>query len=263
MYNNYFLLLFLMVFSSVSAFANVIIVNGLTHIHQTLAGETIKGEIVIQNNDSEAQDVKIYQRDYFFRHEVGATYGEPGQLSRSNASWIDLGETYLTLKKKEKRTIQYEIHTPKIDTLTGTYWSVIMVEGVESPSVENFQKGLSVNTLIRYAVQVVSNVGNNAKKDLQFLDVQIQKDSSIPMVEVVVENIGQHILIPKLSIELFGDNGQSIGVFSAEKKKTYPATSLVFQIPLPNIPSGTYPALLLADCLDEEIFGLNLSLDIQ
>ena len=54
--------------------ANVVINNGLSHIHTTEKGQIIKGKIEILNTDDKPQAVKVYQRDYNFNYKGQVTY---------------------------------------------------------------------------------------------------------------------------------------------------------------------------------------------
>ena len=68
---------------------------------------------------------------------------------------------------------------------------------------------------------------------------------------------------PDVTIELFDLNGLTMGVFSGLKKKIYPTTSTRYKIGLEGISAGKYTALLLADCGEEDVFGMNLDLAIK
>ena len=81
--------------------------------------------------------------------------------------------------------------------------------------------------------------------------------------EIALENTGDCLLQPTISLELFNDNGENVGVVKAEKKKIYPGTSTKFVLDLAKFPKGEYEAIVLADCNEEDIFGLNLTLKIN
>lgn len=246
------------------AFANagIVVVNGLTHLHDVVPGEVYRGVIEIQNTKSGEQAVKVYQRDYFFRHTGESLYEEPGTRQRSNAGWIDFSPTYLPLKPKEKTTIPYEIKVPEVDSLRGTYWSVIMVEGTSPVDENSLNSGLSIRTQVRYAIQIATTVGKSGEKNLTFYDVQLQNENGKRLLAIDIENRGEFLFRPDVSAEIFDEQGSSLGVFFAEKRKVYPGTSVRFFVDIDQLPTGKYQSLLLADGGEEDVFGIHLELEI-
>ena len=121
-----------------TANAGIVVKNGLSHLYDVSLGKVYQGTIEIQNTSDSEQSVKIYQRDYQFYFDGQAVYNQPGSHSRSNATWIDLEASLITLKAKEERIINYEITVPEAATLPGTSWSVIMLEGVKEVDPNNF-----------------------------------------------------------------------------------------------------------------------------
>ena len=93
--------------------ANVVINNGLTHIHVVDGNYIIKGKIEVQNTDSKPQAVKVYQKDYTFNHKGNVFYNEPGTAPRSNAKWIDFSPSYFELAPQEESVILYQSIDPE------------------------------------------------------------------------------------------------------------------------------------------------------
>ena len=243
--------------------AGIIVLNGLTHLHDVQPGETYKGVIKVQNTAQKDQAVRLYLRDYFFRHTGETFYEEPGKQSRSNASWIELSPEYLVLQPKEKASIAYQITVPENAPQVGTYWSVIMVEG-ENPVDENsLGKGINVQTKVRYAIQISTTLPGAGKRNLTFYDAKLVKEKDDFFLLVDLENKGDFLFKPEVSVELFDENGSTVGTFTAEKKKIYPETSARFQIMLEEVKPGNYQALILADGGGEDVFGINLELEIE
>lgn len=242
--------------------AGIVILNGLTHQHDVAPGQTYRGEIEIQNTVDTEQAVRLYQRDYTFNYTGEAFYNEPGSLDRSNSDWIDLSPTYLILKPKEKRLISYEVKTPSDNSLVGTYWSVIMVEGEAPVDTSSLQNGLSIQTQLRYAIQMVTTFNAPGERNLTFFDVNMVNEEGERMLMIDIENKGEFLFRPDVSVELFNENGQSQGVFIASQKRLYPDTSARFFVNVDDIGTGNYQSLLLADCGGEDIFGINIDLEI-
>lgn len=261
--SSIFYIIFLLIFSQQLLIANVVINNGLTHIHVVDGDYIIKGKIEIQNTDAEPQVVKVYQKDYTFNHKGEVFYNEPGLAPRSNAKWIDFSPSYFELAPKEESIILYEIKVPEEEILTGSYWSILMVEGQRAASEAPNPKSLTINTIVRYAVQIVTNIGETGERNLEFVKAGLKREQGEKFSEIAIENTGERLLQPMISLELFNDNGENVGVVKAEKKKIYPGTSTKFLLDLAKFPEGEYQAIVLADCNEEDIFGLNLTLKIN
>jgi len=258
------ILFFFLQFSLISPTldANILVLNGLTHESTGQPGGTYKDRIEIQNNGSEEKSVKVYIRDYWFSYTGESRHDEPGTLERSNASWIKYSPQLLTLQPNEKAYVDFEVIVPQSDSLRGSYWSVIMVEGIVSPDTVAATHGVKINTAIRYAVQVITNIGDTGKKDLQFLGLELENNGENNVLNVAVENTGECILKPEISLEVFDESGNSKGVFKADRRKTLPGTSIKTSLVLEGLKSGNYSAILVADCDKDHVYGSNISLEI-
>lgn len=255
-----FLLTFL--FGFFLAPANILVLNGLTHENSSQPGGKYREQIEIQNNGTDSKDVRIYIRDYWFSYTGESRHDNPGTMERSNASWIQFSPELLTLKPNEKGYIDFEVSVPSNDLLQGTYWCVIMVEGIVAPDTTSSTGGVKINTAIRYAIQVITNIGENAKRDLKFLGMELTEENQQKLLNVSVENTGDYILKPEMSLELFDADGNSAGIFKADRRKTFPGTSITATIILEGIKPGNYTAILVADCDEDHVYGTNLSLEI-
>ncbi len=251
-------------FSSFTIFtnANILVLNGLTHESTGELGTKYKDRIEIQNNGSEERSVRVYLRDYWFSYTGESRHDEPGTLDRSNAAWVNFSPQLLTLQPNEKAFVDFEVSVPQIDSLKGTYWSVIMVEGIVPPDTVASTRGVKINTAIRYAVQIITNIGETGTKDLQFLGLELANDGTNNLLNVAVENTGECILRPEISLEVFDENGISQGIFKADRRKTLPGTSISTSLVLEGIKPGSYTAILVADCDEDHIYGTNISLEI-
>jgi hypothetical protein len=253
----------LLIFFSVNATANIVVVNGLTHEYKASAGETYRGQIEVQNNSSKSQYVKIYQRDYLFFYTGEILYNDPGSIDRSNANWITLSSNYVKVGAGEQLSLQYEVVVPENDSLLGSYWSLIMVEGVDDIDTNNISEGISIQSVMRYAIQIITNINETGLRRLEFINVKLLKEDSTRFLRVDLKNTGERFMSPVLKLELFDPKGNSVAVFEATKRKIYPGTSTRSRVIIENVPPGLYQALLVADNGDEDVFGLNLSLELE
>jgi len=244
------------------AFCSIVISNGLTHIHKVEEGQLVRGFIEIQNAGFQKRAVRVYQKDYSFTHEGAVFYNEPNTNERSNANWIDFSPSYMELDPHQKSVINYEITIPEGQELLGSYWSVLMVEGIESVKPELPQSGLNISTIMRYAIQIATNIGDSGENNLEFVEAKLDQIDGQKVGSVALINNGERLLIPEVSIELFDKEGQSVQVIKTAKKKIYPGTSARFLLDLADLPKGEYEAVVLADCSEADVFGLNLSLSL-
>jgi len=256
------LLLLILIFSA-PAYAGIVVVNGLSHQHTQQSGEQVSGQIVIRNTGATLENVKIYLRDYSFNQQGNSFFPEGGSSDRSNANWVELKATYLSLQPKEEHILNYRITAPQQDSLNGTYWSVVMIEGVGAPDSAKLAKGVQINTQVRYAVQLISHIGQTGSRELQFLDYQLTQKEGQQYLQITLDNPGQRMLQPLIKLEAYDTSGNLAGTFSSRKRKLYPGTSLRFELALAALTPREYQGLVIADCEDDGIFGANLEFKIE
>lgn len=244
-----------------SSFASIVILNGLTHENTALPGETYRTQIEIQNVAEVEKSVKIYLKDYWYNHKGESRHDDPGTLERSSGEWISFQSDLILLAPQEKSLINVEIKVPEGENIEGTFWSVLMVEGVVPPDTSR-SAGVSITTALRYAIQMITNIGNSGERNLNFAGLQLGKVGEYSVVQVVLENVGERLLKPQMSIELFDNNGNSVGTLVADQRKTLPGTSVLVNLKLEGIKPGTYTGVLVADCGGDNIFGTNVSFEI-
>lgn len=263
MHNKRFFTLFLLfLVLPLSTFASVEVIGSLKQVFNSNPGEVVKGQIRIQNNDPVDQEVRIYQTDFLFNSKDQTFYDEPGKNKRSNAGWINYSPKTVVLKSKESRMVDFEITVPKGDSILGSYWSIIMVEGVE-PIDPNQGGDLSIRTATRYAVQIVNEINEKGKGLLRFLEPTLVKseDGKKLYLAVDLQNDGEHYISAELSMELYDTNGNMVKKIAVPKKGLYPTTSTRFKLDLEGIPAKkTYSAMIVAAGADDDVFGLEYTL---
>lgn len=259
-FTRLFLVLFLLTFSTVATYASVEVLGSLKHVHNAKPGDILKGEIRIQNTEETPQEVRIYQTDLLYNYQENTFYDEPGAHRRSNASWIGFSPKTLVLNPKESRVIQYEITVPVSDTLNGTYWSVMMVEGVV-PVDPNRTGTLNIRTVTRYAIQVTTEIANRGIGLLKFLEPTLVSEGNKLYLAVDVKNEGGRYIAPDVTIEVFDAAGTAVKVLSATKKGLYPSTSVRFKFDLEGLPARqNYQLMIVAAGQEEDVFGLEYTL---
>jgi len=250
------------------AVAGVSVTSGLTYENQAQAGESYRGAIQLRNNGEAPQEVKIYQTDYLFYSDGSNLYGEPGKDPRSNADWITFSPHRLTIPPKGATQVNYTLKVPDNEALAGTYWSMMMIEGISSSSHEAARQEkdkvtVGISQVIRYGVQMRTQIGDSGVRKLKFVKTKVIKTDDKRILQLDIENIGERSLSPALWVDLYDQKGRSIGKFEGGKLGVYPATSVRFRIDLSQVPKGTYQALVVADCGDDDLFGATYTLKFE
>jgi len=258
---------------SLAPAAGISVVGGLTRKSRVQPGEKTEGRIIVRNSADVAQEVRVYQTDYLFRADGSNVYGEPGSVDRSNAPWITFTPRQFIVQPKEAASVHYTIQVPSDDKLTGTYWSMMMVQPVapetlEPPKPEEGKVHIGIRTVVRQAVQMVTHIwsenpGYRGTVDMRFAHKQLVVQDGKRVLQLDLENTGERWLIPMVWAELYDEQGMSIGRFEGGRLRLYPGCSGRFNIDLTEVPRGNYSSLVIADNGDEYVFGARYQLDIE
>ncbi len=246
--------------------AQVGILNGLTQEKVCKPGEAFQSFITIRNYGREPQDVRIYQTDYAFTFDGKSYYDPPGKAPRSNAGWIAIGHKQMTIAGASHADVRFSVKVPDDPGLVGTYWSVIMVEGVAKaqaapPGTPQKEPSVGINQVVRYAVQIVTQIGDSGSLQLKFLKTELLQDNGRKTLHVDVENTGERWLRPVASLELYHQNGELAGKFEGERLRIFPETSVRFSFDVSRVAEGRYKALVMLDNKDSHVFGAQYTLD--
>ncbi|HVP57788.1 MAG TPA: hypothetical protein VMU02_06795 [bacterium] len=251
-----------------AAWASVSVRGRLTHEKQARPGETYESGIYVSNTGDEVEQVKVYQTDYLFTCDGKYYYGDPGTTPRSNANWIEFGPTRLTIPPQGGAVVNYKVAVPDDPKLTGTYWSIIMIEVISkgSPEMTGQHDGkvnLGINQVFRFGVQIVTEIEDTGLRKIKFLDSRLLWDSGKRTLRVDLENTGEQWLRPSLWAELYDTTGAFVGKFEAGPLRVYPGTSVRYEVDLSQLKIGNYKAVVIADCGEDDVFGATYSLSVQ
>ncbi len=250
--------------------AQISVIGELSQDKDARPGEAYSGSIVVRNETNEPQEAKVYQTDYTFQFDGTNNYGDPGSVPRSNAKWIAFSPSFLTLPPQSTMTVNFTVNVPKTNggaKLVGTYWSMIMVEGIQKGSAESSlakkdQKAqMGITQTIRYGIQIATTIAGTGSKKIQFVGATIvTKKDGKPALQIDIQNTGDIGMRPDVYVELFNQQGASLGKFPGVKYRIYPSTSVRQLIDVSTIPPGTYKALVVVDAGGDDIFGAQYSL---
>src|SRR5688572_26247403 len=113
--------------ASKPGFAQIAVLGSTVEERTASPGEIYTGRIVVRNLTGESQPVRIYQTDYSFFADGTSRFDAPGTLRRSNANWVTPSIGSLIVPPSGEATLAYTVRVPSSDSLTGTYWSTVMV----------------------------------------------------------------------------------------------------------------------------------------
>jgi len=247
--------------------AGVTPVGDMTHEKDAKAGERYRQVIVVQNTDSQPAEVKLYQTDYSFAADGSTHYDPPGNMPRSNAKWVGLSRDLIKVPANATERIEYEVRVPAEKGLTGTYWSMIMVEPITKGSRESAEalpdNTTAISQVLRYGIQVVTNIGKGGQTELTFANPRLVQEEGKRFFTIDVANTGQRSLRPALWLELYSDKGSPVGKFQGEARRLYPGTSSAYKIDLGQTPNGKYLGMVAADGTGDNLFGANVELEIK
>ncbi len=257
---RYLIFLLLAGIIPLGALGSIEVVGKLKYEYTGAPGEVFSGKIQIKNSSDKAQEFKVYQTDLLYNYEDYTNYDEDVTHARSNISWINFSPKSAVVNANEVRTIQFEITIPVDDSVCGTYWSVLMVEGVNPIDPEEVGE-LNIKTVTRYAIQIATDIVDQGTGNLQFLMPTLISEGDQLFLAIDLVNSGQHYISPEVSMELFDEQGQSIKTIKASKKGLYPTTSARFRLDLRGLKGEqTYQCLIIAAGKNEDVFGLEYTL---
>jgi hypothetical protein len=276
----FFLILF---FKAGFSSAGISIMGELAQEKALESGEKYEGTINLKNTGQTVCQVNVYQTDYLFYADGTNVYGEAGAAPRSNASWLSVRPSRLTMLPNEIACVYYTVQVPEPKQLAlvndpmdvtespelmGTYWSMVMIEpvpemGAESIENETGKIKMGIQTRIRYGIQIITNIGDTGSRKIEFQNKNLLSRDGKTILQMDMANIGQRWLYPVVWAELFDQEGKNLGRFESNRERIYPGCSVRHTIELTDIPPGKYQALIVADNGDEYVFGAKYNFEIK
>jgi hypothetical protein len=257
--------------SVLTASAQVSVVGDLSRDEEVRPGQLIEGVILVKNDSPEIQEAKVYQTDYAFHFSGTNAYDEPGTSARSNARWISFSPAFVTLPPNASVAVSYTVTVPRDPSgqLVGTYWSMIMVEGIVKGSAESTQPAakakaqMGLAQTMRYAIQIATTIAGTGSIEVKFINAAVTtRDDSARVLVADIENAGERFIRPSMYVELFDEAGLSRGRYEGTRFRMYPGTSVRQTFDISSVPAGTYKALLVVDAGGDEAFAAQYTLKL-
>ncbi|HXT16291.1 MAG TPA: hypothetical protein VN706_11715 [Gemmatimonadaceae bacterium] len=241
----------------VSVRAQIVVLSNTVEERIAAPGERYTSTIIIVNPSTEPQTARIYQTDYQFAADGTGQFNDPGTTLRSNAGWVTPQTTQIVVPANGRVAVPYTVVVPKTDSLKGTYWSAIMVEGqTAQPGKSGAKPTVELGSVMRYAIQVATHIQMSGTRAVKFVDPGVVKTTDgTATFDVDVLDNGDRGYRPTLWVEIYDANG----VLQAKAKQTrgllYPGSSIRQHFVLGKLTPGTYKAMLFADTGDEAVIA--------
>lgn len=242
------------------AAAQLAVTTNAAHERAARPSERYQGTIEILNTTSTPQEARLYQTDYRTWADGRSEFGPPARSRRSNARWITFAPARLIVPPHGRAVATYTVTVPSTPSLSGSYWSIIMVEGLSStalesssPSAQRVQVGIEPR--IRFGVQVATHVGGEASVRIAFDSVRAVVDSGQHVLQYDFVNTGDRAVRLLMSVELFTLDGRPLRKLEQQRGLLYPETSARQLFRFGTLPAGEYRALVTADAGGDEVFG--------
>jgi hypothetical protein len=244
---------------STTARGQISVLSSTVEEHTGAPGESYTGRIAISNTSADSQAVRIYQTDYRFLANGTSSFDQAGSTPRSNAHWISLQSAQVVVGPHTAASVPYTVVIPRSDSLRGTYWSVVMVEGIGAPATLHSvadRPQVGITTVIRYAVQVATHIGSTGTRTIHLSAPRAtQQPDSGAFIDADVENTGDRGYRPQLWIEIYDAQGKLRATAKQSRGLLYPGTSLHQRFALGVLPPGTYKAVVYADTGEDSVYA--------
>jgi len=245
---------------AVNSFSNVVVLNGLTHVHKTNSGEIITGIIKLKNTKNTEQRVIIYFNDLFQQCGEETILTKDASHDNSILNWFSTNINERVLKGNEEYELLYTINVPENSTIKGSYYGVLMVE-IEKPIKEDaLNYGVKLESKVRYGIQIIADVNERTPSELEFYDIKIEDIETSKIINVDIQNKGDFYVQPTLVLEVFNENGEQAKKMELKFKKIYPNSCKAFSLDISDLPKGAYTAILVAD-YGENMFAIDLEFE--
>lgn len=263
----FYITCFLFSLNILSTQANILVTNGLTHQIKTDKGKVYTGSIQVQNIGEEKKNVKIYLQDVMYHSDGTTIYSDPGTNKLTNSNWLSINSNLIELKAGEKFDIKFEIKVPDTITEPGSYSSILMIEPIDiSIPKPNDSKGIQIQSVIRYAVQIIADYAiQNTKAEIKFDSINLVNNENQKILKIALANNGKVYCKPTVQLEIFDviNNTKVDAEFKSQSMSLLPNTSKTFPIDITILNKGKYKAIAFAKDEQDNIFALEFELDVE
>lgn len=252
--------------------AAVSVLGSLVREFTLAPGEEAQGRVLVRNSSDQPQVVRAYLTDLDPR-AGGRGFPEAGTEVRSNSGWLFLVPAEQVLPPRATGSISVVLRVPEAVEAAGTYWSMLMIEGVSPaelapPATEDGQIRVTLRERFRTGVRLTTHVTGGAavaaSPSVRFVERELLTSAEGAALRLRLENDGTVSVQLRLWVEVFDPEGYSLGRYSPEMAMMalLPGGSGERRVSLADLPPGTYDCLVIVDNQDENVFGARYQIEI-
>jgi hypothetical protein len=243
------------------AHAQIAVIGSTVEERDAAPGQHYEGTIVVRNLTNRPQPVRVYQTDYRFFADGTSRFDSAGSEPRSNAAWVHPSVSSLIIPPGTDVNVTYVVNVPAVDSLRGTYWSAVMIQGEPTAPPAAAAHEIGLGAVVRYAVQLATHVPTVGSRRVRLAKYAFAPDSAgTHTLEMTVENAGERAYRPRLWVELYDATGAQRARLEKQRGLLYPGSSLRQRFTFPSLPAGSYKAVVFADTGDETVSAAQYTL---
>lgn len=236
------LVLLLVCFAPCTCYA--LVEEDLSQVIEVVPGGEYPMKIRLHNSETKPVVVSLKQADYSYVATGESYFEPPGTIERSNAGWIEVQTSRVEIPPGGSTDVHYVVRVPKKLSHQGSYWSLILIEPDSSQEVQAAGGNATIQVKIRYAYQVVTNIGKgNPKLELLHSSLAANQDRTTLYLDVI--NNGEVFLKPRLNLKIYDTLGKLVKNVEGMEQKLLPATSVRFPVEIEGLSPASYTGLLL------------------
>ncbi|MFC2110614.1 hypothetical protein ACFLRU_03340 [Bacteroidota bacterium] len=230
------------------------------HFHLDLKqGESKTYSITINNDTPVSKSFNLNMFDFNMNGKGKSAFLAAGEGEYSLSKWINITPTFVELKPREKRKVDFTVSIPNSDEGKKAAWSIIMVELQEArkrldPSNKTASTvALGVVPTYAFGVFVYQNPPNVDVNQVEFVDFYLDNNNKTKKIAIVSENKGDGIAYCTSYIDITNLETGEQERLTVKKFTILPGLIRDFIFPIPErITKGKYLAVGVLDFENSE-----------
>jgi hypothetical protein len=242
------------------------VVSDLYQEIEAAPGQSYTRDVLVKNSGDQRIDVRISVQEFASRLNGVNNYSPTARHARSNADWVALPLTIVSLEPGEVRPVSFSVHVPEADAADarqGTYWSALIIEPADlaaAPAAAP-EGRVSIRSRIRFAVHVAVQLPGG-EPAVRLLGAELVDGAEGRFIALDVENAGDRVVRPEAWAELYQTDGTPLDRVDGNRPLLYPGNQATLRVPLAAVALGQYTGMLFIDGGTDMLIGQRIDLDI-
>ena len=219
--------------------------------HSVAPGESIYGEIIVENGSSETRSLKVYLEDWYYLPAADGSkqFVPAGSTALSCANWVSFSPSELTLEPFSKKKVNYSIKVPL--NAKGGYYAALFFESIFGKlQAEQERISAVMNIAVRIATLFYVEAEGTTKREAEVKNLScVKKDrSDTYSVEIDFLNTGNVDITTDSSCHIMDGQGMVYARGQFNDAYTFPQGSAKLIADCKGkIPKGNYDLILTID----------------